>query len=416
MPQYLVDYIETGNVEDLTARVASDTALAWNDVAPFFRDYHTTYGGRIYTIPLDGDFLMVYYRSDLLSAEGMSPPTTWEEYLTVADRFQGRDLNSDGSADFGSCIPKGSSTVYWFFFAVATSYLQSLGTAQGAFFDTQTIAPLVNNPGFAAALDVFRRTGQVGAPDELNLNVGDVRTMFLEGRCALTIDWGDMGTLAIGRYVQDRLGAVMLPGSTEVLDRNTGTLTPCNAQTCPYAINGVNHAPYAAAGGWSGAINATADARVKDAAYAFLAYLSQPAQSGEDVTRGESGFNPYRLSHFENLQPWLDAGMSQQLATNYLGAISASLSNPNMVLDLRLPRTHQYQQEVSQAVRDYLTSNSGQAQALMGATPEQACMQQIQSQWEDITDAEGRTVQLQRYRKCLQGPPPRSVHLPVVRR
>jgi multiple sugar transport system substrate-binding protein len=423
VPQWLVDYVETGNLQDLTARVAADTALEWDDVAPFFRNYHTTYGGRIYTMPLDGDFMMVYYRHDLLHAEGLPPPATWEAYLTVAQRFQGLDLNGDGNADFGSCIPKHMQTLYWFFFAIATPYIQSLGTGQGAFFDTQTIEPLVDNEALAAALDVFKQSGQWGPPNEQDLYVGDTRDMFLNGRCALTVDWGDTGTLAIDRYVQERLGAIILPGSTRVLDRSTGKLVACNTYTCPYAINGVNHAPFAATGGWSGAINATADARVKDAAYAFLSYMSQPAQSGEDVTRGVTGFNPYRVSHFENLQPWLDAGMSLPLADNYLSAIRESLESPNIVLDLRLPGTHRYQQEVSQAVRDFLSGGAGQAvadqavsQFVRDSTNKAGSgyTQQIHNGWEQITNEIGRDAQLRRYRKCLQGAPPK-LFLPVIR-
>ena len=64
-------------------------------------------------------------------------------------------------------------------------------------------------------------------------------------------------------------------------------------------IDGVNHAPFAAFGGWSGAINAKAEGpKVKDAAYAFLSYMAQPEQSNVDVTIGATGFNPYRTSQF----------------------------------------------------------------------------------------------------------------------
>ena len=41
------------------------------EVGPFFRDFSASYKGSAYTIPLDGDFHMVYYRSDLLEAAGM---------------------------------------------------------------------------------------------------------------------------------------------------------------------------------------------------------------------------------------------------------------------------------------------------------------------------------------------------------
>ncbi len=35
-------------------------------------------------------------------------------------------------------------------------------------------------------------------------------------------------------------------------------------------VDGVNHAPFAAFGGWSGAINKNAKPEVKDAAFAYL--------------------------------------------------------------------------------------------------------------------------------------------------
>ena len=83
--------------------------------------------------------------------------------------------------------------------------------------------------------------------------------------------------------------------------------------------------------------------------------MSAPAQSGVDVTLGKTGYNPYRTSHFSNIQPWLDAGLSQAAAENYLGAIQASLENKNMVLDMRIPLTKRYQQDVlDTAVSQYL--------------------------------------------------------------
>ena len=52
----------------------------------------------------------------------------------------------------------------------------------------------------------------------------------------------------------------------KVLDRASGKLVECDAQRCPHAIDGINYAPFAAYGGWSGGINAGADDLVKDAA------------------------------------------------------------------------------------------------------------------------------------------------------
>jgi multiple sugar transport system substrate-binding protein len=146
-----------------------------------------------------------------------------------------------------------------------------------------------------------------------------------------------------GSKVNGKTGAVILPGSKNVLNRATGKLEPCTKDTCPHAIDGVNHAPFAAFGGWSGGINAKAKADVKDAAYAYLSYVAQKAQSNADVTVGATGMNPYRQSQFLNREAWVKAGMSADAASNYLGAIEDSLKSPNMVLDLRIPQNNAYQ-------------------------------------------------------------------------
>jgi multiple sugar transport system substrate-binding protein len=209
------------------------------------------------------------------------------------------------------------------------------------------------------------------------------------------MDWGDIGTLALDpatSTVQDKVGAVITPGWKEVLDRSTGNLVPCDATTCPNAVDGVNYAPFASFGGWSGAINAATSQEKKDAAYAFLAYMSAPAQSSEDVTLGKTGYNPYRTSHFEDTAPWKAVGMSDAAAANYLGAIKASLQSPNMILDLRIPKTVEYEQVVlDKAVSQYIA----------GELTAQEAMDQITAGWNEITDREGRDKQLAAYTASL---------------
>ncbi|MDP8958315.1 MAG: extracellular solute-binding protein [Actinomycetota bacterium] len=395
-PQWMGDYVTPGYLEDLTDRVTADQELQWDDIAPFFRDFSATYGGRVYTIPLDGDFQMVYYRSDLLEQDGLEPPVTWDDYLAIAERYHGQDLNEDGQGDYGSCIAKKrAAQSYWMVWSVAGGFLQAEGTQQGSFFDVDTMAPVVNNEAFAAALDIYSATTQYGPPDELNLDVGDTRGLFTSGRCALSIDWGDIGTLAIDpetSVVQDKVGAVILPGTRRVLDRASGQLVDCDDTTCPHAVDGVNHAPYAAFGGWSGAINAAVDQSIKDAAYDFLSYMSAPEQANVDVTIGVTGFNPYRTSQFENIDLWVEAGMSEEAAQNYLGAIRDSLESPNMILDLRIPKTAQYQGVVL---------DTAIAQFLAGEISRDEAMAQIETGWNEITDAEGRDTQQEAYATSL---------------
>ena len=389
-PQWLGDFVGPGYLADLTDRVNADAQLDWKDIGPFFRDFNATYNGKVYTIPLDGDFHMVYYRSDILEKDGVAPPKTWDDYLTVAAKYNGQDLNGDGEPDYGSCIAKKKGAQsYWWIISIAAGLLQAKGTNDGAFFDTSNMNPLFGpNEAITKALDMYAKTATVGPPDELNMDVGGTRGLFTTGRCALSMDWGDIGTLTPGTYAQDKTGATITPGWKEVLDRSSGKLVPCDGTTCPNAVDGVNYAPFASFGGWSGAVNAASPKANQDAVYDFLSYMSSPAISGLDVTLGKTGYNPYRTSHFSNIQPWIDAGLSQAAAENYLGAIKSSLENKNMVLDLRIPVTKRYQQDVlDTAVSQYL------AKELDAAATEQA----IADGWNAITDEAGKDKQLAAY-------------------
>jgi multiple sugar transport system substrate-binding protein len=395
LPQWQIDFADAGYLEDLTERRQSDAALQWEDIAPLFRNFSAIYKGRTYSIPLDGDFHMVYYRTDLFKEAGLTPPETWDKYLAIAKQFHRQDLNGDGEPDYGSCIEKRpkeySASIFGSFF---TPFLQSQGTAQGVFFDPDTMKPLVNNPGFTRALEIYKQTMDYGVPQDENLSQAQARALFLGGRCAMTLDWGDVGTLAIApatSKVIDKVGAFITPGTTQVLDQKTGKLVACDKFTCPYAIDGVNHAPYAAYGGWVGVVAAKTAPRVKDAAYAFLSYMGQSAQSNIDVTLGETGFNPYRISQFKNPDPWIKAGMSPEAANNYLGAIGVSLNSSNMVLDLTIKSNQEYIKTLDAIRADFLVNKITTAETI----------RQIEQKWEQITNQVGRESQRAAYRASL---------------
>lgn len=395
-PQWMVDYIAGGYLEDLTARVEADPEIEQDDVGAFFRDFSEKYDGKVYMLTFDGDFHMMYYRKDLLDEAGLKVPTTWDEYLEVAKALHGKDMNGDGSPDFGSCIAKKrNAQSYWFVTDVVGSMTQSKGTSQGAFFNTADMTPLVDNAGFRKALDFLSESTKYGPPDELNLDVSDTRPLFASGRCALNLDWGDVGTISIdpnASKVIGKWGAAVMPGSKEVVNWETGELEACTADTCPYATDGVNHAPFAAFGGWGGGINAAADDKVKDATFAFFSYMTKPAQSNIDVTMSGTGFNPYRTSQLSYSDLWEKAGMSEDEAKVYLGAINDSMNSPNMILDLRIPQNQKYQQVVlDEAISRYLA----------GEIDAEATVSAVLDGWNELNEEIGTEDQLAIYKATI---------------
>jgi len=382
-----VELVNGGLVESLDPYLAADDKIDLEDIAPYFRDFNQKVAGSTYFITLDGDFQMLYYRTDVLEAAGLEPPKTWEEYLDVASKIHGQDMNGDGEADYGSCIfKKRNAQSYFAVQSVAAGMVQSQGTAEGIYFDPASMAPKINNAAWKKAFELYKATGEFGPADELNQDIGDTRALAVGGRCGLMIDWGDIGPLSIeeGSQIRDKVGAIIMPGSTEVLDVATGELVACDANSCPHAVDGVNYAPFAAFGGWTAAISATADDLKKQAAYDFLSYMNQAAQSNVDVTMGWTGYNPYRNSQLENTAAWVEAGFSEAAAENYLGAIKESLNHPNMASDFRIPGAQQYTGVVlDRELARYLAGEITVDQALAN----------IEEGWEEITDDFGREDQ-----------------------
>lgn len=393
--QWMVDFAQNNYLERLDTYVSADPLIQWNDVSRFFRDFSSKYNGQIYSIPLDGDIHLLYYRLDVLKKYGLTPPRTWDDYLAIAKQLHGVDMNGDGEGDFGSCISKkANEQSYWSLLSIAGSFLQSKGTSQGIFFNTKTMAPLVNNAAFKKALQIYKQTTEFGSADELNFDTNDVRYAFINGRCALAIEWGDIGTMTVlpESKVKNKTGVSILPGSTEVLNRKTGQLERCNSTLCPFAMGDINYAPYAAFGGWVGSINRASTTGKKKLAYEYLSYVTQPLQSNEDVTIGATGMNPYRTSQLVNQQSWLKQGMSENTLRFYLGSISKTVNNANIILDLRIFENNRYFRDILDTeVAKYLRHNQTVDQTV----------ENIETGWNKLTDEIGRNKQLKAYRASL---------------
>lgn len=157
-------------------------------------------------------------------------------------------------------------------------------------------------------------------------------------------------------------------------------------ETAPYAVDGINYAPFAAWGGWVGAVNAKiTDAKKQKAAYEFLSYMNQAAQSNVDVTLGWTGYNPYRLSQLKDTALWEKAGFTKEAAASYIGAINSALNNPNMAADMKIPGAAKYTGVVL---------DTELARYLAGEITVDEALANIEAGWEEITEDFGRDEQI----------------------
>ena len=100
---------------------------AWSDIHPGFQKWQNMYGGKRYSMTMDGDIFMLYYRKDLFESPkekaafkqkygyDLMPPDTWDQLLDIAAFFR-RDTNGDGKIDFWGYADQGKRgrSFYWY--------------------------------------------------------------------------------------------------------------------------------------------------------------------------------------------------------------------------------------------------------------------------------------------------------------
>ncbi|MDQ2693781.1 MAG: extracellular solute-binding protein, partial [Pseudomonadota bacterium] len=363
---------------------------AWQDIHPVYRDRLMLWDGRYLTQTIDGDLHSLYYRLDLFNNPikkavfqrrfdyELAPPATWDQYYQIAQFFTQPGEGVWGTAE---AYRRGGEQ-FWFFFTHAAAYTNHPDHPGSMFFDPETMDAQINNPGWVKALEDYIGGLSVAPPGALGFASEDIHNIFAGGSVAMNFDWGDTGVNAADKeesLVHGHVGSAVLPGSTRIWNYKTRQW-----DEFPEPVR----SPFMAYGGWQAAVPANSDSI--EAAWNFIEWMSSPEVSGQAVVTPQSGINPYRLSHFENLKRWLDIFTPEE-AELYLKAQLDSLNAPNVALDMRIPGYFAY----TQALEEHL------ARALNFEASPQEALDNVAKAWNELTDQLGRDKQKAAYRASM---------------
>ncbi|MEZ5934968.1 MAG: extracellular solute-binding protein [Alphaproteobacteria bacterium] len=97
VPAWMPDLVRAGALEPLDAFVDQyGYRDELQEIAPVYRDNQMTVDDIIYGFPDDGDVFLFYYRKDIFEENGLSVPTTWEEFAEIGqqltDKYAPRDV------------------------------------------------------------------------------------------------------------------------------------------------------------------------------------------------------------------------------------------------------------------------------------------------------------------------------------
>jgi len=366
----------------------------WQDIHPVYRDRLMIWNGKHLSQTIDGDLHALSYRTDLFNdpdeqeafedryGYALDVPQTWDQYYDVAEFFTRPDDGLWGTAE---AFRRGGQQ-FWFFFTHAASYTNHPENPGSMFFDPETMDAAINTEGWVKALEDYIKSVGFSPPGALNFSSGDIRTAFAGGQVAMNFDWGDTGVIAADpeqSQVSGNVGSSIVPGSTTIWNHRTGQW-----DEFPEVVK----SPFMAFGGWQAAVPQSS--RNVEAAWDFIEHLSNPENSGVAAITGGSGVNPYRFSHFTNIDRWLGI-FSESEAQMYLAAQQGSLDAPNVAIDMRLPGYFSYTEVLEIEL----------SKALSGDVSPKEALDAIAEEWNDLTDEFGRDSQLAAYRSSMGLPP-----------
>lgn len=366
----------------------------WDDIHPMYRERMMVFDGKVLSQSMDGDMHTYTYRIDLFEdpkekaafkakyGYELAVPKTWKQYLDIAEFFQRPDKGLWGSAE---AFRRGGQQ-FWFFFSHAAAYTNHPAHKGSMFFDPDTMAAQINNPGWVRGLEEYIRTSKLGPPNALNFSFGEVNAAVAGGQVAESIGWGDTGVIAADpkqSKISGKVGSAMLPGSDEIWNYKTKKW-----DKFPEIV----YSPFMAFGGWQ--IGVPQVGKNKEAAWNFIQLLTSPEVSGIANVTGGSGVNPYRYSHMRTPALWSKLFTPRE-AKEYLGAQEASLNAKNIALDLRIPGYFSYTEVLEIEL----------SKALAGQVTPQQALDTVAKEWDRLTKEFGREKQLAVYRDAMGLPP-----------
>ncbi|MDV7145880.1 extracellular solute-binding protein [Tropicimonas sp. TH_r6] len=363
-------------------------------VHPTYRDSLMRWQGQWKAITLDGDLHMGAYRRDLFDdpqtrqafeqryGRALVPPRSWSDYEEIRAFFDGR--RAPGGTHLSGTLEASAEggQRLWYLFSHAAAYTAHPDYPGHFFFDPDTMEPEIDNPAWQRALREFLTAVSSDQGPSGDLDSHGVRAGFAAGHSAMAIDWSDIGGVATDpdtSAIEGSVGFFVLPGSQDVWNPKQGLW-----ETLPVP----RQVPFLAFGGWIAGVPRASAA--PEQAWDFIAWMAAPERADRDVTNGASGFNPYRLSQFEEHSRWSDI-MGEDAAMDYLQVLRDSLSAPQTAPDLRIPGYPAYMAALDAQVGAVMSGDALPEDALSAAALE----------WEQITDRLGRTSQRRHYREAM---------------
>jgi multiple sugar transport system substrate-binding protein len=255
-----------GALSDITEWVNTDKEINKADFIESVFDPYTQFDGKTYGLPIDGDTHVLFYNKEIFERNGVVPPTTWDEYLTVEKTITD---NEKANGIYGAAVLGAKNA-----FNIGSTFFNRLATFASGPINAEK--PDLSSPAALAAAQAMLDASASALPSPLEIGFEQALPQFLAGNVGMMEFWTDLGTFA-----QD-------PSQSKIVDKWGVVALPIGPEG---AVAGALNA------GW--AIGISPNASDEDLAKQFIAFASSPEMNEQLITTTGSGVDPIRYSTLE---------------------------------------------------------------------------------------------------------------------
>ncbi len=381
-PGLLGDLESRGQLQLIPKWLWNSEELNKNEFLRHHRKTLVRHGNQTWAVPLGSPQFMLIYNIDSFSQLGLEPPKSWKEFVELAEEIRDHgDLQDDDGEPLPTEIefPLGGGWAGQIFLARVGPSIRNRGKLSTV-FDRKTMKPLIEAPPFVEALAELKSL--VGESElQLALGPSQVYERLLRGESAVGVSWPSkkFSETMDADEVSANIAIAPVPGSDQWFDFQSGKWT----------VRAADDSNNIELIGFSGLIaSVPQSSRNTQAAFEFLQWLGSKSVNLMTVAEcSDSG--PFRASHLGDPARWTGTQISDQASQQFADAIRQSDDQDVVFMFPRIPGREQYLRALDQSVRE----------CLQGKLDPEEALQRVATEWESITEQQGRSQQLSELRK-----------------
>lgn len=177
-------FVEAGLIQDITGYTTDSNARSadLDDFVPGLLQTYGVWGDGLYGFPLHADGRIMVYRQDVFDAHGKEPAKTWDEYLELAEYFNGKDWDNSGTVKYGAAFRFNADII-------AAGRFAEVQAGVGGSLINEGWEPNIDTAESRKTMELIVKLAATGPEGNLNFGGGEYANLIRLGTVPQIVFW-----------------------------------------------------------------------------------------------------------------------------------------------------------------------------------------------------------------------------------